>query len=336
MKRYRGESLLEASRIAIVTNDSLGNYVVSTPLLQMLRSTHQPSTLHIYSGPKTEELWSHDPNIDWGFPFSGIDPDKALIHAKGSYDLIVNLEASMWAKDFTRLLSREETYISGPCLQSEGNLDLPFGSDCRGKLAANQDWIADDLEDRFPCLQSPFIGEIFCRTSYLEGTVPPCSVPEQDPSMAIPDVLISTTASLPQKLWQPEKWVKVCQWLVSQGFSIGIIGAKPEDQRRYWFGEVSDQAILESVDATDLRGKLLLPEVAGALRKSKLCLTIDNGLLHVASSVGAPTVGFFRSGYSNLWAPRVDNLQVLTPEKDALVQDIECDQVILAVQTALG
>jgi ADP-heptose:LPS heptosyltransferase len=156
-------------------------------------------------------------------------------------------------------------------------------------------------------------------------------VPTADPGREIPDLLIATAASLPEKLWPIEKWIEVLK-----GFkgSIGLLGAKPSEQGKHWKG-ADEEAKLLDIGVQDLRGTFTLPQVVGALANTRAVLTIDNGILHLATAAGTHTVGLFRHGIHRLWAPPFDNLQVLTPGEGREVWEIEVEAVQEALRRAL-
>ena len=52
-----------------------------------------------------------------------------------------------------------------------------------------------------------------------------------------------------------------------------------------------------------MRGRITLPQVAGAIAKAKAVVSLDNGILHLACSTATPTVGLYRNGIHRLWAP---------------------------------
>ena len=332
MRRYAGEELPAGCRIAIVANDAIGNYVVSTPLLQMLRSRWRPAAIHYYSGTRTQELWMEDRNIDWGFPLHGSEPNFSVLNAFAEvgnerYDLVINLEWTAWAKCFTAVIASLNTYVCGPCLGSDGRNDLAFEEDAQGRLWQNKEWISANLPLQYPFLESGFIGEIFCRLAYLAGPVPEYSVPERAVSTEIPDVIISAAASLPEKLWPLDKWLDIVQRCKSQGISVGLVGAKPTAQSIFWKGSSDEEILVERRLVKDLRGAFRMPEVVGALGKARAVLTIDNGILHLAVAAGTPTIGLYRYGIHRLWAPPSQKLDVLTPEEDAEVSSIDTDKV---------
>jgi heptosyltransferase-3 len=335
--RYCGEKLPLGLRIAVVSNDAIGNYVVVTPLLQMLKASLGPKRLVYFSGPRTEELWSRDPNIDRGAVLFGppIQQSMTALVSEEPFDLVINVEWSAWAKVFTAALCRPETYVCGPCVGPGGRGDLPFADDLRGQLWQDSEWIAPDLTERYPFLKSGFIGEIFCRLAYLEGEIPPYGIRGEPVNVPIPDVLIAMSASLPEKLWPIEKWREVLSDLQGFGISVGLLGAPPSSQGKFWLGNAAESAVVDEGLAQDLRGKFSLPEVIGALGTARAVLTLDNGILHLSSGLETPTIGLYREGIHRLWAPPGPNITVLLPEPGETVASISADKVIEELKRVL-
>lgn len=336
MRRFQGEKLPEGARIAVITNDALGNFVVATPLLQLLRSQHKSASIDYYGGVRTWELQRASDLFEWSYPFRGSAPSElaAIAHEKRGYDLVVNLERDTPSKIFTGSICTEDTLICGPCGDMPGH-DVEFPDDEQGRLWMDPQWIAEDLAARYPILQSGFIGEIFCRASYLEGAIPPYKVPCEEPARAVPPVLISTAGSTPDKLWPAEKWLEMLKYFSEKQLEVGLLGAHPIQQQQYWKGNEAEDLLVGSGLVKDLRGKFTLPEVVGALRTATLVLSLDNGVLHLAAAAGKKTVGIFRYGIHRLWAPPVSSLTVVTPGPGFQVSELPVESVREAVERAL-
>ena len=340
MRRYEGEAVPTGARIAVVANDAIGNFVVATPLLQMLRSELNPSQIDYYGGTRTREFEEACNLFDWSFPLHGTTLPKAVAAAErrkgetGPYHLVVNNEGTPFAKAMTAFLAGEEGFVVGPCLDA-GRGDLPYASDDRGQLASDMNWIDPDLTQRFPFLKTGFIGEIFCRLAYLKGDVPLYSVPSRDPDSDLPHLIIATSASLPEKLWPADSWVEILQRLRGRGVTAGLVGAKPSAQAQFWKGNDLENDLVCAGLVEDLRGMYTLPQVVGLLEKVCMVLTLDNGILHLAAAAQTPTVGLFREGIHRLWAPPYDGLKVLTHAPGETVADITPDMVWEALEDDL-
>jgi heptosyltransferase-1 len=195
---------------------------------------------------------------------------------------------------------------------------------------------------RYPFLATPFIGEIFVRLAYIDpienaewaGGIPSYLFPSSPPSIDVPDTLIATGASLPEKLWPAEKWESTAKRLRDAGLRVGLLGAPPKRQREFYHSDDGDERLVRGGLCDDLRGRLSLPEVVGALERAKLVVTLDNGILHFAAASNRPTVGLFRRDISRLWAPPNPNLIVLTP-RDGPVAMIPESEVWSAIDQAV-
>lgn len=336
MRRYTDPHELPASpRIAVISNDAIGNYVVVTPMLKMLWLERRPSALDYFAGARTSELWSVDPKVSFGYALHGSPPRDAMsiASARGPYDLVINVEQGAWAKCFAAMLCGEHSFVCGPCLDHRGRADMAFPNDQRGRLWIDKEWIAPDLTRRYSFLQSGFIAEIFARLALLEGELAPYEVPSRPPARDIPPILIATSASLSDKLWPTEKWRAALRAI---GAEAGLIGAKPSGRTSTWIGESIEEELVGTGLVRDLRGACTLPQVVGALSRARLVLTLDNGILHLAASTGTPIVGLFRHGIHRLWAPPVDSLRVLTPGEGKAVSEIDVVNVIEACLQSLG
>ena len=74
--------------------------------------------------------------------------------------------------------------------------------------------------------------------------------------------------------------------------------------RRALFGATLATALLAALpDAVDLVGRQSIPVAAAILRRAALFVGNDSGLMHLAGSAGAPTIGLFGPTPSAEYAP---------------------------------
>lgn len=338
MVRYTGQDLPSSPRIAVIANDAIGNWVMATPLLQLLRQELQPGSIHMYCGTRTSELQRSSNLAEEFVELHGSGPSEFLDLMgvrRGEYDLVVNLESTGLSKVAAWVLGVSGA-VAGPALGIEGRGDFPFQNDERGRLWQDPMWTANDLSIRYPFISTGFISEIFARLCYLQGKLPLYEIPTAQIDEAIPDILISASASLSEKLWPLSCWASVVSTLQAKGASVGLVGARPSEQQRYWIGATDEQRLIDECGVVDLRGRFTLPQVVGALSKAKCVLTIDNGILHLAVAARVPTVGIYRHGIHRLWAPPYENLTVLTPGESNPVSVIPSNRVIEAVERSMS
>lgn len=325
IRRYTGEPLPPKARVAVVANDAIGNFVVATPLLQMVRRELAPGVLHYYGGKRTRELQEASDLFDAHFPLHGSDLEDIVAQVPHPYDLILNVESGAHAATFVGRIAGQAR-VAGPVI-FDGER-VPFPDDPRGDLWRDQEWVAKDITERYPFLDTGFIAEIYARACYLGGPVPPYRVPIETPPIDCTfDVHIATTASLPEKLWPLEKWRDVLGRLNAAGRSVGLLGAPPKAQSTHWKGSDAESVMVEEGLVTDFRGAFTLPQVVGAIAAAQQVLTLDNGILHLAASTQTPTVGLFRYGIHRLWCPPFGRIHPVVAEDGAIVADISADEV---------
>jgi len=78
--------------------------------------------------------------------------------------------------------------------------------------------------------------------------------------------------------------------LAARGWTTGLLGGAPSAQQKHYRSADLETRLLASTPLRDLRGRLTLPQVAGALSLARACITIDNGIMHLAYGVGTPTI----------------------------------------------
>ncbi len=113
-------------------------------------------------------------------------------------------------------------------------------------------------------------------------------------------VVISPGATVRERRWGGENYGEVARRLLSNNFGVIVIGT------------MADRADAEIIrekagDTIDLTGRTGLKEVAYILKKSRLFIGPDSGVLHIAVGLGTPTVSLFGSGIARKWAPRGKN-----------------------------
>jgi lipopolysaccharide heptosyltransferase I len=88
------------------------------------------------------------------------------------------------------------------------------------------------------------------------------------------------------KHWGTEKFAKVAQHFLSQGFAVVLIGTQRE---RNVCEEVADLA----PGAVDLAGMTTLSELAALIRRAALNITNDSGPMHLAVALNRPVISIF-------------------------------------------
>ncbi len=321
MQRFEDQPLGDRPHLAVLFQDKLGGFVVATPLLRGLKEKYPNAILDYFGGDRTIELESACPYIDQRYSLYGpSDAVRGLSHfinererCFGPYDLAINLDFNPVNAVAVTLL--DPRYVVGRCFQADGRRELPDGTSLLDRLQQQSTfWAGEDFLARYSgVVQSNFIGEIFCRLARVETDYHRTEVPIASPPMSVPDVLIATGGTRSAKLWGAAAWIELVDYLTAASLTVGLLGAAPTIQRAaYGAGDI-ESAILSATSLVDLRGAMTLPQVAGALKLARGCVTIDNGIMHLASAVQTPTVAIFGASPWELWAPSVPWLHLALP-----------------------
>lgn len=115
-------------------------------------------------------------------------------------------------------------------------------------------------------------------------------------------ITIFPGASIPQRRWGAERFGVIVRTLADRGVKSVIVGGK---------GEREEGRRLAADGALDLTGATTLPETAGILARSRLLLSGDSGVLHMAVGLGVPTISLFGPGRWLKWGPRGEGDRIL-------------------------
>jgi len=128
---------------------------------------------------------------------------------------------------------------------------------------------------------------------------------------------LGPAANWPAKQWQIEKFASLAQRLTAPdgplpGAKVLVVAAPHErDQIQPLFETLPAAQIVDAI------GHDLLT-VAACLKKCRLFIGNDSGLMHIAAAVGTPTLGLFGPGYEKMYGPWGPHTAVVrTPESTA-------------------
>ncbi|MBI2864440.1 MAG: glycosyltransferase family 9 protein [Chloroflexi bacterium] len=353
MERFTGQDLGEAPHIAVLFYDAIGDFIAITPLLRGLREKYPNCCIDYFGGEQTREIEEASPLVDSRFSvFGGTGGLRDVIayivereREVGPYDLAINCDFNEVLALSTSLL--QPRFVMGNCYQPDLR-GLGPAPNNRIDDIHREVWAPDSFLERYgDILTSNFIGEIFCRLARVETAFQRTETPVAPAAGPIPPVLIATGTKRPAKLWPIAYWERFVNLCAESGIEVGLLGAKPADQARHYHAADSDAYLLERTTLVDLRGRFSLPEVAGALQRAKACVTIDNGIMHLAVAAGTRTLALFGASPWKLWAPRVAHLEAMLPtspcslceenrfrNEDCLLPQHQCMESILPERVA--
>ncbi len=150
-----------------------------------------------------------------------------------------------------------------------------------------------------------------------------------------PVIALAPTANWDGKIWPPERFVEVFQALAAEmpGARAAVFGGPGADEARR-----AAPVLAALPGAIDLVGKLSLPEATACLRRCKIFIGNDSGLMHLAAAAGTPTLGLFGRSKASEYAPagpRTAIAEAPGPEGDAPMDGLQVTDVLKAAKTLL-
>jgi ADP-heptose:LPS heptosyltransferase len=118
-----------------------------------------------------------------------------------------------------------------------------------------------------------------------------------------PFVTLFPGASIPERRWGVENFHRLTKYLNDQGLPVVVVGGGQDREE----GEI----VLAECRGLNLAGKTSLAETAAVLKRSRLLVSGDSGVLHLAVGVDVPTVSLFGPGIAAKWAPQGEKHIVL-------------------------
>lgn len=137
------------------------------------------------------------------------------------------------------------------------------------------------------------------------------------------------------KSWPASYWIDLAQRLAHEGFIIGFTGAQADTEK---IQKLLAEMRLPAETAFSLCGKLSLVELAGVLLRSRLLITVDTGVLHLASALNTPVVGLHGPTRSSRWGAQSEkaiSLDALHPEAGFIHLGFEKSPHALDIMSAL-
>ncbi|HEY8691821.1 MAG TPA: glycosyltransferase family 9 protein [Chloroflexota bacterium] len=286
----------QPARILVIRPDHLGDLILAAPALPALRALYPDAKLTAWLGPWGEPVWQHHPSLDAieSCPFPGFTrgakPNPLAPYAlaweqaralRGRFDLAINLRFDFWWG------AMAACWAGIPV----AGYDVP---ECRPFLAKAVGY-------------QPGLHETDQNLRLVEAVAGrpagPLELPRLWPEAELPPELptgaiaIHTGAGAEVKRWEEARWAAVADELAAEA-PIALTA-----------GSDAELAMAERIRSRMSRPALVvsglsLAQLAAFYRRCRLVLGPDNGPLHVARSVGTPTVTLFGPSDPQLFGPR--------------------------------
>jgi ADP-heptose:LPS heptosyltransferase len=285
-----GIKLSACPRFLLVRVDRLGDALISTPVIRALRERYPDAKIDILLGEKNAPVGPLLPDVDE----RAVLRRGQLLGAIGKlrsnrYDVVLNLHLNRSASaSLVSRLARGQHVVEHPVRQ--------------------------DFEEHVVCLTSRILTPLgiapidhgLWEQHPMRIIVPPESLKRAqavcsailDGRGDVPRVFLNVSASAESRKWAAESWGQLAYGLAGMGFQSVLCGT-PEDAAAL-------ATAMEAAEgsATVLPPTASYPDFAANLALADIVVTTDGSTVHLAASLGKPTVALYNElRVASAWPP---------------------------------
>jgi ADP-heptose:LPS heptosyltransferase len=325
-------------RIGIIQPSAIGDMVLISGLLLHLRQCYPEAEIHVFHGPYNGAAVQLLPIKVTAHSCVFTQPLATLRQLRGA-DLDVLINSAPWTRLTASLaaMSHARTKVgfrsAGQYIHPAFDIAVPY------------------LNDRHETENHRAVAELFAPLA--EYTLQ-LSTTDRPPTLDLPYDRLILMHMFPggscakQKSWPAENWIELAQRIVKKGWVVGLTGA-PADREAA--DRILDLAALPKDRCVSLVGRLSLAELGNVIMRSRLLVTIDTGIAHLAAALNARVVGLYGPTRSARWGSRNERAICLNsphaaagyinygferhPQGDEVMASLSADVVEAAVEAVL-
>jgi lipopolysaccharide heptosyltransferase II len=267
-------NLENAKRILVIRFSSLGDILLTTLFLRVLKKKFPTAKIDFLVRTSFVDAVKFNPNIEQVFFWQmDVELDRTVEELKlNEYDFVVDLQNNFRSKKVVKKLSKKSYSFNKP------NIKKFLLVNTKLNFLKNDKSIPERYVEVVPELKLDNKGlELF--------------IPDEIKSELKSDediVGLSPGAFHYTKRWPIEYYAELGNKLTVEGFTIVIFGGKSD-------GEICNDLQNRVTGSLDLSNDNQLFNTAVDMKKCKLIVCNDSGLMHTATSVGVPVVSIFGS-----------------------------------------
>ncbi len=330
-------------RILLIKLRYLGDVVLSTPLLPLLRQEFPDAKITFLVNSGTDSVLRGNPYLDeiWVLPRQSWWQQLSCIRhvREAKFDVVIDLTDA----DRSAFLS----FMSGAPTRIGYNRDhrwrgilytylVPANYGAMHMVDYHQQALAG-LGIKESVGNPEVYGDSWGQQQQEEGGWGDFSAKDQSL------VLLHPTARYVFKAWPLERFAAVADWLSGQGMRVGLIGSQSEVLVGQQIVNVSKSKPI------NLMGETHLSQLIALMKQSVLFIGNDGGPMHIAAAVGCPVLGLFGPTDPAVWGPRGSHVKVIykgldceecfypgcSRDEESCMRQISVEEVCFAAQAIL-
>jgi lipopolysaccharide heptosyltransferase II len=283
-------------KILFITLSNIGDCILSLPVLDALRSQYPESRISCLVPERPREIFINNPAIEKVIVFDKhaglIDKIKLFLSlSKEKFDIVVDLRNSFFgaflpAKKRSspfRFIPGRFRHMKERHLFWAGFAGYPF----RNKKQQSLVITPEDV-------------------NYIEGILR-----QRKMCDSAKLIVVAPGARSQIKRWDKQNFSQLCGRLVKEGWDVVLAGDKTDEPVCSYVCQAHAEKIL------NLCAKTSISQLAALLKKSRLLITNDSAVMHLASYLNVPVASIFGPTNENKYGP-------WSQEKIVIKKDIIC------------
>ncbi|MEA2104373.1 MAG: lipopolysaccharide heptosyltransferase II [Candidatus Cloacimonadota bacterium] len=295
-------------KILIIRFSSLGDIILTTPILKMLRRQYPTDTIHFLTKQQFVPILENNPNINLTIPYNK-DEETIFVLAKkvreANYDLIIDLQAKL-NTFFIKLFNRKSTKLT----YKKEHLHRWF---LTKKLFASHFEPVDSTVNLYASVLKKLNIELESIQTEIFLTPLNSKITVREESKDTKKIVIAPGAKHFTKQYPPEYYSELITMLKNEfKLDVILIGNKNEITLSQRISNECEHQLI------DLTGKTDLQELFDIINQADLFISGDTGPMHIAAALQKPQIAIFGSTHPNLgFSPINENAIIMQ-------RDLEC------------
>jgi len=309
-------------RVLLIKPDHLGDVLLCTPALRLLRQQHPRAEIVALVGPWSLPILSRNPDIDtlMTLPFPGFARGDAARSALAPYRLLLHQAMLLRAGHFDTALLLRDDHWWGAALALLAGIPRRLGyavPECAPFLSRALPWSPEQHVSRQalalvqamqgepdPAAQEPTRYPLRYELAPDDVAWAAAWLAQHGPAAGERLVVLHPGTGGAAKLWLPERWAEVGNRLLA---NTPQNGGPP--LRLLLTGTQNEAALVEAIaqqlhtPPLRLVGATSVGQLTALLARAALVLGVDSGPLHLAVSQGTPSLHLFGPSDAQRFGP---------------------------------
>jgi heptosyltransferase-2 len=275
---------LRPLNILVVRFSSIGDILLTTPLLRAIRRRHPGARLTVLTKDEYRPLLGDNPHVNVVLGLDGKRPIASVAAElrRNRYTHLLDLHGSLRSRALRALVPGNWRGYSKHRLARSVLIRTKKNFYGTHRPVPERYFAAAEGLDLVPDGYPP---EFFLHPSapaHAAAWLAAVGIGTERPVVAV-----APGAAHATKRWPAEHWRALIDQLVAEGFDVAIVGGKDDALVADKLVEVSPQHVASGA------GSLGLQETGAVLKLARVVVSGDTGVMHMATGVGTPVVALF-------------------------------------------